>query len=238
MTVAGVHGLLRFGESGNISSDTEIFNLGYNYALTRKDTIGMLYRFSAFHFPGDPQAIGDHAVQVVYGRKITGRLGLMLSGGPDVSTFRVAMVTSAKRASGTGSGSLMYAFRQSSIALSFTHGISSGSGVASGASTSLIGATGSRQLTRVWSSNLSFQYARNGQIVSAIGQASPSNDTWLAGGGLNRPLGRTANFSIGYQAQIQGASSAVCVGSNCATIKTAHQIFLSFEWHPRPLVLR
>ncbi len=238
ITIAGVHGLLRFINSGNLGNDTETLNAGYNYAITRKDTVGLVYRFSAYHYPGDPQALGDHVAQFLYGRKITGRLGLTLTGGPDVTTFRVPIATSTRRVSGTTSAALMYAFPRSSVTLSYTHGISSGSGVFSGASTNLLGATWNRQLTRVYNASLNFQYAKNGQITSAVGLASPSYNTWLAGAGLNRPLGRSANFSLGYQAQIQGANSGVCMGANCSTNHTTHQVFLSFEWHARPLVLR
>ncbi len=238
VTFAGVHGLLRFVQSGNVSSDTEIFNVGYNYALTRKDSIGLVYRFSAYHYPGDPQALGDHAVLVMYGRKITGRLGLRLGGGPDITTFRVPMPTSTQRVSGTATSALSYAFRQSSITLSYTYGVSSGSGVFSGASSNLLGAAWNRRLTRVWDTSLNFQYARSGQIVTSTGQASPSYDSWLVGAGLNRPLGRSANLSLGYQAQIQSANSALCLSTSCNTNGTSHEIFLSFQWHARPLVLR
>src|SRR6266446_4476032 len=34
VTVAGVHGLFQFINSGNVNSDTEILNAGYNYAIT------------------------------------------------------------------------------------------------------------------------------------------------------------------------------------------------------------
>src|SRR5260370_12528766 len=94
ITLSGVYGTLHFVDSGNIDSDTEILNAGYNYAITRKDTVGVAYRFSAYHYPHDPQALGDHAGQFVYGRKITGRLALKLTCAPKDTTFRVANVGS------------------------------------------------------------------------------------------------------------------------------------------------
>src|SRR6266581_1850047 len=75
-TVAGVYGILRFVDSGNVNSDTEMFNAGYDYAITRQNSIGFAYRFSAYRYPGDPQALGDHVAQFEYGRKMTGRLTL------------------------------------------------------------------------------------------------------------------------------------------------------------------
>jgi len=238
VTVAGVHGLLRFNDSGNINSDTEILNAGYNYAITRKDTVGLAYRFSAYHYPGNPQALGDHVAQFVYGKKITGRWALMLAAGPEVTTFRVPINGSTKRASASGSGFLNYVFPRGNITLSYTHGVSSGSGVLSGASTDQLNAIWNRKLTRVWSGSTNLGYAKNRQILSVSGFSSPSYDTWLAGAGLSRPLGRTASFSLAYQAQIQGANVALCSGPNCGTSSTQHQVFLTFQWHTRPLVLR
>src|ERR1700757_3491665 len=83
-TAAVVYGLLRFSNSGNVSNDTEILNAAYNYAVTRKNSVGVIYRFTAFHFPGNPQALGDQLFEFMYARRVTGRLSLNLAGGPDV----------------------------------------------------------------------------------------------------------------------------------------------------------
>jgi hypothetical protein len=229
---------LRFIDSGNVNSDTEILNAGYNYAITRKDTVGLAYLFSTYRYPGAPQALGDHVGQFVYGRKITGRLALKLAGGPEVTTFRVAIGGSKQRISGFGSAYLAYAFARSSVGLGYTHGVSGGSGVFTGSNIDQANATWSRQLTRVWNGSANFGYAKNRQILSVNRLTSPSYDTWLAGAGLSRPLGRTADFSVEYQAQIQNSNVAICSSPNCGTNYTAHQVFLTFKWHTRPLVLK
>ncbi len=231
VTVAGSYGILRFIDPGNIDSDTQILNAGYDYSITRRNSIGFTYRFGAYRYPGDPQALGDHVVQFEYGRKITGRMALKLAGGPEFTTFRVPLGSSTERISGSGNASLTYAFNQSSIALSYMHGVSGGSGVFNGVDTDQVNATWSKRLTRIWNGSVNFGYARNRQILSA--GSSPVFDTWLAGAGLNRSLGRTAYFSLGYQAQIQSANAAA-PGTNYTT----QQLFLSFQWHTRPLVLR
>ena len=238
VTIAVVHGLLRFTNSGNIDSDTEILNAGYNYAVTRKDAVGLSYRFSAYHYPGTPQALGDHVAQFVYGRRITGRLALSLMGGPEITMFRVPINGSIQRISASGSGSLTDSFRQGSVALSYSHGLSNGSGLFVGARTDLVDGTLNRQLTRVWNGSLSFGYAKNQQVVGVTSLTAPTFDSWVPGAGLSRPLGRTMNFSLGYQAQIQVSNLPVCNARNCGTDYTQHQVFLSFEWHARPLVLR
>ena len=231
VTVAGSYGILRFIDPGNIDSNTQILNAGYDYSITRRNSIGFTYRFGAYRYPGDPQALGDHVVQFEYGRKITGRMALKLAGGPEFTTFRVPLGSSTERISGSGNASLTYAFNQSSIALSYMHGVSGGSGVFNGVDTDQVNATWSKRLTRIWNGSVNFGYARNRQILSA--GSSPVFDTWLAGAGLNRSLGRTAYFSLGYQAQIQSANAAA-PGTNYTT----QQLFLSFQWHTRPLVLR
>src|SRR6516164_8337594 len=43
VTVAGSYGLLRF-EQGNYDSNTTVASAGYNYQLTRNDTLGLAYR--------------------------------------------------------------------------------------------------------------------------------------------------------------------------------------------------
>jgi hypothetical protein len=237
-TAAVVHGFLRFSNAGNISSDTEIFNGGYNYAITHKDSLGVLYRFTAFHYPGDPQAQGDHVAQFVYGRKITGRLALNLAGGPEITTFRVPISGSTRHVAGSGNASLTYAFRLSTVRLNYSHGTSSGSGVLTGASTDEVNGHWSRPLSRAWNGNMSFGYARNTQIVAVPGLTSPSYNTWEPGVGVSRPLGGRANLSIGYQAQIQTSNVATCSGSNCTTNHTSHQIFLSLQWQAAARVLR
>ncbi len=238
ITLAGVYGVLRFMDPGNVDNDSEILNSGYNYAITRKDTVGLICRFSAYHYPGDPQALGDQVGQVAYGRKITGRVGLQLAGGPEITTFRVAIGGSTRKISGSGNAVLTYAFSRSGVALSYTHGVSGGAGIFSGSEIDQINAIWNRQLTQVWNGSVSFGYAKNRQIVSFNGLIAPVYDTWLAGVGVSRPLGREANFSLGYQAQIQNSNVAICAGPGCGTNYTVHAIFASFQWHARPLVLR
>src|SRR6267142_2890156 len=238
ITLAGVYGTLRFIDSGNVNSDSEILNAGYNYAITRKDTIGLVYIFSAFRYPGNPQAIGDHVGQFVYGRKVTGRLALKLAGGPEVTTFRVPIGGSTRRIAGAGNAALSYAFARSGVELSYTHGVSPGSGVFTGSILDQANATWSRPLTRAWNGRVNFGYAKNRRILPVSGLTSPSYDTWLAGAGLSRALGRTADFSVAYQAQIQNSNVAICTTPNCETSYLAHQVFLTFGWHTRPLVLK
>ena len=237
-TVAAVYGMLRFSNPGNTDNDMETLNGAYNYALTGKDYIGAIFRFTAFHFPGNPEALGDNSAQFMYARKITGRLALNMSGGADVTNFRVPVGGVQRSISGSGVASLAYAFRDSSFRLNYSHGIGSGGGLLSGSSSDQLTANFSRTLSRVWNGSLNFGYTRNMQLVSIKSLSSPSYNSYLAGAGLTRTLGGSTSFAIGYQAQIQASNGILCTTPGCQTIETTNQIQMSFQWHLPAQVLR
>lgn len=236
ITAAGTYGILRFIEAGNIESNNANFNVGYNYVLTSADTLGVQYRFSGYRYIGNPQAIDDQVVQFMYGRKITGRMALQLYGGPDVTTLRVPVNNSTNRVSESGGASLSYALNRGNMALTYDRSISGGSGVLAGANTNQLQFNLGRQLSREWAASLNVGYSRNGSVVST--PSSQAYNSWYIGGGLSRPFGRNANFTIGYAAQIQTSNQAVCAAGTCSTNFTLQQITLGFQWHTRPFVLR
>jgi hypothetical protein len=240
VTIGGVYSLLRFSKAGNIESDDYVGNAGYNYQVTRKDTLGLIYRYSSFHYIGTGQAIGDQIIQAAYGRKITGRLALQLTAGPDITHFRIPQGTNGKTrfVSGSGTATITYVVPRGSVSLSYLHGVTSGSGVLLGATSDQITGSASRKLTRVWSGDAHLGYARNRNAQAAVGATNLNFDTVYAGASVARPLGRNANFTLGYTAYIETANGAVCAGANCGSNFTTHQISVGVSWHTRPLVLR
>jgi hypothetical protein len=237
IVAAGSYGLMRFVQKGNIDSDDVIGNLGFNYMLTNKDTFGVLYRFTGYQFSGIAQRFNDHVVNLAYGRKVTGRLGLQLFGGPDITTFKIPIANSTRRVSASGGAALTYAMSRSGLSLNYNHGISNGSGVLVGSSTDQVSGSMDRHLGRVWRGTVNFGYAKNRSVAQNQTQSSPSFDSYFAGGGLDRPLGRNATFSLGYTAYIASMKQAVCIPGACNTNPTLHQISLGFSWHTRPYVL-
>jgi hypothetical protein len=236
ITLIGSYGLLRFTDPGNIDNDDEIGSVGYNYAITRKDTLGVLYRFTAFHYTGLSQAIGDHVFNLAYGRKITGRLGISLFAGPEITTFRIPIGTETSRMNGSFGASVSYGFEKGGATLGYTHGTTGGSGVLVGASGDQANANVTRRLTRVWSAQGNFGYGRNhGFTVNGVD--APVYNSFYVGGGFDRPIGRTASVTFGYTAYIQDTNQAACVGG-CGSTYTQHQVSLGFQWHTRPFVLR
>jgi hypothetical protein len=239
VNASGTYGILRFVDAGNVDNDTTGANVGYNYQLNKEDTLGVTYRFNRFSYLGEPQAIDDHTINVAYGKKVTGRLALKVFGGPDITTFKVPIGNVSRRTSGSGGGSISYKFSRVDTSVTYNHGVTGGSGVFSGAETDQIQANVSRQLSRVWRAQGNFGFARNREIASSASQSALAFNSYSLGGGINRPFGPNANFSIAYSANIQTSSVVSgCTVPGCNSSYTQHQITMNFQWHTRPLVLR
>jgi hypothetical protein len=240
INVAGSYGILRFLDPGNIDSDTDILNVGYNHQISKEDTVGILYRFSEYHFLGTPQGVTDHAIHLAYGRKITGRLALQLFGGPEITFFREPVDNKTQRVSPSGSLTLSYAMPRGAVLLTYNHGVSNGGGILVGSDTDQVRLELDRKISRHWQGSISFGLARNkglGNFLN-VNQNGQDYDSYLAGGALNHPLGRNANLSIAYSARIQTSTQNVCAAGSCNTSYTQQQVTFGLSWHARPFVLR
>jgi hypothetical protein len=236
---AGSYGILRFVEAGNIDSDDAIFNVGYNYSLSRRDTIGALYRFTAYRYLGNPQALNDHVLQVAYGREITGRLTLQVFIGPGIATFAVPIGGMSRQPGTSGGAGFRYVSGLNNLAISYTHGLSNGSGILVGATADQVETNIDRKISRSWGANLNFGYARNKSLGNTSGSQNPQAfNAYYWGGGLSRPVNRESNLSLNYSARIQYSNQAFCAAGVCDRSYTEQRISLLFSWHGAPFVLR
>lgn len=239
VNVSGTYGILRFVDPGNIANNTVGASVGYNYALSKEDTIGLSYHFNRFTYIGESQSTTDQVISVVYGKKITGRLAFRAYGGPDITTFKVPLANTTQRTSVSGGANLTYQFSHVATTISYSHAVTPGSGVFTGSETDTIQAGATRPLGRVWRAQGNFGYARNRNIVSGAGVSAMAFDSWYVGGGVSRPLGPNSNISIAYSANIQtGSNSFGCTVPGCGGNYTQDQVTVNFQWHTRPLVLR
>ncbi len=240
LTASGSYGLLHFTQAGNVDTDDYIGSFGYNYTLTPKDTIGVVYRFTAYHYQGQPQAVGDSTVSFAYGRKITRRIALQLFVGPDYTTYRVPIGTSSNSTSVAASADLKYNFQKGFVGLDYVHGVGGGSGVLIGSELDQLTFSANRRLTRIWSLTGSFGFADNRALFSSgVGTAAPSVSykSWYIGAGVTRPIGRNFNFSLSYDASISEPNQSGCIGVGCNASTTQHTITIFVQWHTRPFVI-
>jgi hypothetical protein len=228
---------LRFTDSDNSNNDTITGGMGYNRQLTKADTIGLFYGFSAFHYSGNPQAYGSHSIGVAYGRKITGRLALQISGGPQINTYRIPVDGSTVVVTGFGTANLTYGLQNGNITLTYRHGLSNGSGVLVGSQMDQVNLGTSHRLGRVWTGFANFGYSRNSPLGNLTSSNNSTYNDWFLGAGLSRPFGRDILFAFAYTAEIERSNQPGCTGTSCNTDFTQQMITLSLQWHTRPFVL-
>jgi hypothetical protein len=239
ITVGGSYGYLHFTQAGNVDGDLAVGNVGYNYQLSKTDSIGVLYRFSAFHYAGQPEAMGSHVIGAAYSRKITQSMTLLLFGGPQITDFRIPISNHSSQTNASAGATL----ELRSANITYFYGVTNGGGALVGSLTNEVTVNLGHQLTRTWSGGVNFGFARNtnlGNLPSTTNSAAFSAGTyneWFGGAGVNRPFGRNVTFNFGYYAQIEHATALPgCVGS-CGLDYTQNVITVGLRWHTRPLIL-
>jgi hypothetical protein len=253
--VAG-YSLLHYYGSDLLNMGDTIFQGGYNYQMTRKDTLAVFYRFSGYRYGNINQSINDNLAQLSYGRRVTGKLAFQIAAGPEISFLQIPISTTS--GSGTGGGSsggtgtvtlnsqrqiywslnssLTYQLQRTGFVASYNHGLSGGSGVFAGAVSDSVSGAVSRQLSRVLGGGMNFGYSRNAGVdYAAATPINQSYDYWFGGANLSRPFGRDLNVSLAYQIQYQNSNVPFCIGTACETTLTRNMITLSVAWHSRPL---
>jgi hypothetical protein len=237
ITVAGSYGIMSFSHPGNIDTNNTVASIGYNYVLTPKDTVGLVYRFSSYQYPGSPQAYGDNVISLAYGRKVTGHIALRLFVGPDVANYRIPVGNSSRTVGFTTSVNMTYAFQSGAFSVGYSHGLSGGSGVLVGSVLDQANASVSRKLTRVWNASVNFGYAQNSPVGGTALSGYPSYNDWFMGGNISRPFGRNLNFALAYTATIGNYGGYGCTGAGCTTTNTYNTVTVNLQWHPRPFIL-
>src|SRR5271166_3545937 len=187
ITLSGSYGVLDFVEAGNVNNQTTTATVGYNYALTRQDSIGTFYRFSAYHYTGQPQANGDHSVNFAYGRKLTGHVALQLYVGPDFTTSRVSNNGNSLGYGVNVGASLMYGLKGGNLSFGYSHGVSGGGGVLTGSSGDQLTFGANHKISRMWSAQFNLGYSHNTPLTAGTLATSQTYNTWTVGGGVSRP---------------------------------------------------
>lgn len=249
LTFVGGYSLLHYSESGLLDSTDASFRGGYNYLLTRKDTIAFLYTYSGINYGNFNQSIRTHTVEGSFARRITGRLAFQVAAGPQIALFRTPIPSgSGSSESGTSTNTstelywslnmnVRYQLQRTALALSYNHGVTSGSGVLGGSVADIVSGSVTRQMSRTFSSGLTGGFSHNsGLAISSETPTSQTFDYWFAGATFSHPMGRTLGLTFSYQLQYQDSSSSFCIGPTCGTSLVRHVISFGVGWHEKPLL--
>lgn len=244
LTFVGDYALYRYFENDLSNSGNATFQAGYNYQLTRKDTIAVSYLFGAFRYSNANQSINTNTILVSYGRRITGRLAFQVAAGPQFTSSSSPITgstspsgpisTSASAVNLALNTSLQFQLRRALLSATYSHGVTGGSGVLAGAETNVVFGSVSGQVTRKVQALWNAGYSRNDGF--AVGSASAQiYNYWFTGVNLSRTFGRSLDMFMNYEFQYQDNSTIGCVGTACSTGVTRNQVALGMNLHKQPI---
>jgi len=231
-TGSASYSILRFlDNSGGFLENNNIgLQAGMDYKITRFDTLATTYSLQHVRFHGVAGGFEAHTVHLVYGRRITGRLSMNVGAGPQIRHFHLPGQTINDRVSWSTNTRLLYAMRNMDLGLTYSHSITSGSGVLLGATTDSLEGTLTRQLFRNWTTSWGAGYARNESLRQLTGGPSTSLfKTWRANATIGRSLGRSLQMNASYSFQSQ--DQALCGGGlGCMPGSQRHVFGVMFSW--------
>jgi hypothetical protein len=243
LTFVGGYSLLHSTGSDLYDYDDATFQGGYNHQMSPKNTIGLSYAFSALRYGNVNQSIETNTVAGSFGRRVTGRLGFQVSGGPQI-VFSNLPITGNPAPTTTSSGasfywsvqsSLQYQVGKTGLAATYSHGVNGGAGVLPGSLADTVSGTVNQGLTRTTSATLSFGYSHNtGMNQTTPTPTNQSFNSTFGGVTLNRTLGPMLNINLSYQAQYQTAGTTNCAGPACGATGLRNLITLGVGWQRRP----
>jgi hypothetical protein len=257
VTLAGGYDFVKFYPKSNnptlINSQQTSGQVGYNRILTRSDQIGVLYAFQELHFPNRSSGtIEVHVWNVLYGRRLTGKLNLTAGGGPEILQVRTPPFTflllgiipitipGSTQRSLSGSGHVTFSYilsARTSVNLGVSRYVSTGSGFLAGANTDAARLSLSHTFARRWGSDIDGGYSYNSRLQNlSAGSVTSARryQYWYLGGLLNRQLGR--HFEVFANYQFSNSGIPICsTGSVCGSHEQIGSVGLN--WRPNPIHL-
>ncbi len=243
ITMAGGFNFLHFTKSsGGLLIDTQQVtgHAGYNYAITRKDMVAVAYGYQHFHFP---QAGGagfeTHVFQAMYGHRISGRMDVLLSAGPQLTQFKSPTQGTTLRMSGAGRLSLRYRFPRTMLSTTYDHYTSAASGFFAGANTDVVLFAVSRPLSARWTALADGGYANYRRLQQiSLGVPASAYQTAHAGARLSYLFSRNVHGFLSYRFTDMIFNSSFCAGSaGCGRISNRHAVSIGLAWYSRPIRL-
>src|SRR5579864_584690 len=250
LTFVGGYNLLDSLDDNQLNYGNVIFSAGYNYQMSRANTIGLSYQFSSFNYSNVDQSIKNNIIAVSYGRRITGRLAFQVSGGPDITLIKMPITSTPGSTSGApGSSmtqvygyfntSLQYRLERTSLGAAYNHGVSGGSGVLAGSVVDNVTGNVNRQVSRTFNVGWNAGFSRNrGLAINGTTTTNQTFDYWFTGVTVSHPLGRSLYIFLSYQLQYQNTNSSICTGNvacGTGTSLTRNQVTFGLGWHRQPI---
>jgi hypothetical protein len=246
VTLAGGYEIVHFtnNTAGFIDSNQITGQVGYDYQLTRRSQVALVYGFQDFQYPNIPgSSFSTHVVNLLYGYRVSGRMDFLIGAGPQVTLFHNSPLFggSSDRVTISARAALRYRLRRTLMGLYYDRYNSSGSGYFLGAVSDVVRFSISRPITRMWTGTADIGYAHNSALQSPVPGLLPASTNAFqyvyAGAAVNRPLGKHFNMFVSYQFNNLQFSGSCAAGGLCDTTAQRHVVAVGLDWHPRPIRL-
>lgn len=239
ITLTAAYSSLFFPGAGYTNTNGIIAGLGYDRALTPRNSVALSYHASIYRFGSSGSDVTNHTISLMYRRTVSNRLGLEVGAGPQVNTTNNTGVTQDTQFSWEAHAMVSYQLERFSTTLNYFHYTSGGSGVYSGAHTDTVTLGTSIPFSRMWTGSLSLGYAYNTSLYAEqiIGIASSYN-SWYATFNLHYALNRQTSLFLGYNLRQQVTPQATCIGTDCGTLYSEQYLSFGINWHPFTLAMK
>ncbi len=170
-----------------IGSSQITAQFGYNRTLTSHTQVALTYGYQGFDFSVLGSAFHSHVIQGMYGHRISGRLDLLIGGGPQITlidtqsavcsqaivapfyceVFGGTLISKNVKQTNLGiaaQGRLRYRFPKTSLDLEFQRFETGGSGLFAGAQSNILSLNASRPLSRTVSGFVNAGYSTNSMV--------------------------------------------------------------------------
>jgi hypothetical protein len=260
VTAAGSYGLVHFTDNiptlinGQLLSGSFIDSRqvgaqgGYNYQMTRKDQLALVYGYQSFRYPSSVGSnFNTNLINLLYGHRITGRMDFVIGGGPQWTNISSTDPITNKRVNSSqlnlsGRALLRYRFPRTNVGLYYDHYNTSGAGIFAGAKSDVARLSATRPFSRLWMSSVDVGYTHNSRLAIALVSPIPSPATSYgyiyAGGSVRRQIGREFSAFLSYQFDYVGFDASFCMnGVPCSRTSQRHVAIIGVDWHPHPIRL-
>jgi hypothetical protein len=238
LTFGGAYGTLNFLRGGLQDSNSVSATAGYNYLLSPLNSISISYGFGRMTLSGVPQRFDNHAVQLSFARRLTGKMSFQVGAGPDVQLFDSTISGESRVVSWAAYSSMSYRIGRVASGLTYSHSLTGGSGVLPGAETDTVSGSLGRALGR-WHASLSGGYSSNQALQQTTGNTHPVRlQGWFAGVSASRSFLRLGSFFISYNVAGQSSLAGVCALPVCGTNTFIQTASAGYNWGFRPIIVQ
>jgi hypothetical protein len=249
------------------NSQEVIGQAAYNHQISRHNQIAFVYAYQQLHFPGTSAgSLNVDLVQIEVGHRISGKLDLLLGGGPEwvhrsqpqeeflgtiptglpcTNTSVLLPCVTVKSSFVTGSAQVSLRYRVSALtnfSLTYMRFVSSGSGFFGGAKTDTGRFNINHAFGRHWTGLLDTGFSHNSALLGATSiaaGAATSYSYWYFGGAAHRHLGRHLAVFGSYQYNAFAFGSGGCSASaaGCGASYGRNVLLIGLNWTPQPIRL-